>query len=135
MSKDLSRSILLQVAFKGSIDTGGDVDTINSNTITYFTMLENLHKEFGISLADGARSGGRATKQPSETPMGDVFTYEGASWLDNRKLKTAGKLVPNYPDFKSVEGNTSIWMYSQSGEINEEAAALVTAADAHAVLA
>ena len=136
MSDDRSRSILLQVAFKGAIQGGGTIEEIGVLTNALFEMLEAKHAHYNISLEDSKRSGG-FNKAPASAPAtGDSFTYNGSPWMDFRANKKSGTLKPGFPDFKPVDGRNdeAVWLYSQDGGANEEAAPLVVAADAKLAL-
>ena len=137
MSDDRSRSILLQVAFKGAIQGGGTIEEIGVLTNALFEMLEAKHAHYNISLEDSKRGGG-FNKAPASAPAtGDSFTYNGSPWMDFRANKKSGTLKPGFPDFKPVDGRNdeAVWLYSQDGGANEEAAPLVVAADAKLALA
>lgn len=128
---DRSKSILLQVAFKGAIDVGVPNE---EQVLTFYEMLTNLHDKLGIdpSMNDGGRSTTRRrTPSRAPAPEGETFIYEGELYTDFRKAKAApGSTVkPNYPDFKRESDNQGFWLYDRDGNPNEECAALVAAAD------
>lgn len=132
-----TKSILLQVAFKEAAkNVGPDVNEVETLTLKYFETLIALHSSLNISLEEqtrprGGRQGGGGGPTGT-TLLGQEFNLDGDSWRDFREAKTQGKVKANFPDFKSASGK-SVWMYDKQGEINDEAAALVKAADVSAV--
>ncbi len=67
-----------------------------------------------------------------EIPEGaGVFTTEdGESWIDFRGAKDKGIVKAKHPDFKSFDYKSSVWMFDQEGNPNDEAGKLVQAAEA-----
>lgn len=128
-----NKSILLQVAFKAAVDLG-DVEL----TQAMYERLLGLHDSNGISLEDDApRKGGYSPKPKATTRevSGTLFfDKEGNKWFDFRQAKADGKEKKEYPDFKSEDFKTSVWMYTRDGEPVEDAAPLVAAADMAAPL-
>ena len=140
MSK--TKSILLQVAYKGVLDSGRPLT--DENVIGDYNLLVGLHDKLGLSLDEeprrsGGGGGGRkSTPKPStfETPDSvTTFIYEGEMWEDFRAAKSEGSVKKGFPDFKAVNikddrgQRKSVWMYDQEGNPNPEAQPLVTAAD------
>lgn len=127
-----TKSILLQVAFYGAAgQSGGVVDeaTVASN----FETLLALHERFGINPDEGRGSGGGSTK-----PNGEVFTYNNILVEDFRATKKIQNLKPNFPDFKTVNGDViegitnprgAAWLTDQEGNPNEDITPLVAAAN------
>ena len=140
-----SKSILLQVAFKGAIEMGEpDPDTITG----YYEILLALHDRLGIDSDDGGpkRGGGGsgwsggAQRQPTALPSEtSVFTARSTQIVDYRAAKTAGSVKPNFPDFKTLDGSKifngrdGVWMIGQDGSANAEVADLVEAAKEGAI--
>ncbi len=143
-----SKSILLQVAFKGAISLGKpDTDTIRG---LYETLLV-LHDQLSINADDDARSRGgsgwsggsgqRSTTLPEGT---SVFTARDTQMVDYRAAKTAGNVKPGFPDFKTLDGskifegfsgpNDGVWLIDPKGNANEDISDLVEAAQQGALL-
>jgi hypothetical protein len=151
MINGISRSILLQVAFKeAAADRRAQPDSLDvkAQTAGYFQLLVDLHGELNIDPDDGnaRRSGGggggsRPTTIPSApAPTGETFIFKGHLIEDFRAAKAApGSTVnPKYPDFKTVNGQPiegvttpqgAAWLDAQDGAPNEAVSELVTAAD------
>jgi hypothetical protein len=142
-----SRSILLQVAFKASIEmlVAGQIssDIVSGTTATLYDTLINLHDELKIDPDEGARRSGGASRGPSTpatVPTGETFIFNGHLIEDFRAAKAApGSTVKtNYPDFKTVNGQPiegvttpqgAAWLYAQDGAANEAVSELVAVAD------
>ena len=148
-----TRSILLQVAFKGAIELVGSdkstVDTLSATTANLYEILIGLHDELSINPDEGAKSGrsgaqfGSGREAPSSTtvtPVGETFIYEGVLIEDFRAAKAApgSTIKHNYPDFKTVNGQPidgvtgprgAAWIKDQDGSPNEAVSVLTTAAD------
>jgi hypothetical protein len=142
-----SRSILLQVAFKASIEmlVAGQIssDTISGTTATLYDTLILLHDELNIDPDEGARrgsGGGSRSTTPASVPTGETFIFNGHLIEDFRAAKTApGSIVnPKFPDFKTVNGQPiegvttpqgAAWLDQQDGSPNEAVSELVAAAD------
>ncbi len=138
MSTDRSRSILLQVAFKAAVDVSEDIDVVRTTTSNYFTLLESLHSDFGISLEQQRSSGGGGFQKRESKPLPEgasLFNYEGNQWIDYRGPKDSGIAKSGHPDFKTLDNQTSIWMIDRDGNPSTEAEGLVLAADGAATLA
>lgn len=142
------RSIILQVAFKqAAIDEtiSGEVDTIKLRTVEFYTMLLDLHDELNIDPEDGAfkstrLGGGGPTTSTSPPVQGETFIFDSVLVEDFRAAKAVvGSTVkPNYPDFKTVNGQPiegvtnprgAAWLHTQDGAANEAVGELVEAAD------
>lgn len=135
------KSILLQVAYKGVLDSGRPLT--EENVVGDYNLLVGLHDKLGISLEDSAPSGGggggrKPARKTStfETPDSvTTFIHEGEMWEDYRAAKSEGSVKKGFPDFKAVNlkdergQRKSVWMYDQDGNPNPEAQPLVTAAD------
>lgn len=135
-----TRSILLQVAFKGAVEAGSpDRETVTN----LYNLLISLHEELGIDPSEGAPRGGTGSRNSGTgavSPEGETFMFNGLLIEDFRAAKSApGSTVkPNYPDFKTVNGQPidgvttprgAAWLYSQDGSANEAINELVAAAD------
>ncbi len=131
---DRSRSILLQVAFKGAIEL--KEPTVPRITDLYEMLIE-LHDKLGINPQTAAkRSGGGSFSGGSQTtkgmqPTGETFMLEGALYTDFRAVKAdpTKNINPKFPDFKRESDNQGFWLYTQDGEVVEDTAKLVAAAD------
>lgn len=135
------KSILLQVAYKGVVDSGRPLT--EENVVGDYNLLVGLHDKLGINLdEEPQRSGGGGGRKPApkastfETPESvTTFIYEGEMWEDFRAAKSEGSVKKGFPDFKAVNikddrgQRKSVWMYDQEGNPNPEAQPLVTAAD------
>ena len=136
-----SKSILLQVAFKGAIEIGDPTPA----TITglYETLL-SLHDTLGIDSDDGPKRGGgsgwsggsKTTALPEGT---SIFVARGTQIVDYRAAKTAGNVNAKFPDFKTLDnskifdGNDGVWLNDQQGNPNESILDLVAAAEQGAI--
>jgi len=125
-----TKSILLQVAFKGAVETG----VVNEEqVIAYYELLMALHERYGIDPDETRNSGGsrKPTTPKAEQPQGETFILDGEMFTDFRAVKadpTAG-LNRNYPDFKRVSDNKAFWVYTQDGEKVADTVPLVEARD------
>ena len=130
--KGKSKSILLQVAFKGAIEVGKPTE---EQTVSFYEMLVALHERLGIDADEGAapaRSGfTKRTGTTNSQPIGETFILDGELYTDFRAAKAApgSALKANYPDFKRESDNQGFWLYTRDGEPNEEVAPLVAASD------
>ena len=139
-----ARSILLQVAFKAAVaDALATFELVNDATTSYYNMLIELHESLGIDPSEGAPRGGTGSRNSGTgaAPVeGVTFMFDGHLIEDFRAAKSApGSTVkPNYPDFKTVNGQPidgvttprgAAWLYSQDGSANEAINELVAAAD------
>lgn len=131
-----TKSILLQVAFKEAVSSTVSQgiftpDEVKSRTVIFYEVLLELHKEYGIEGRDGGftpRQGG--TRQPSgANATGRIFEVDGVQWIDFRQAKLDGSVKPNFPDFKTIDNQTSLWLIDKDGQTVAEAATLATAAD------
>ena|SRR3990167_273223 len=127
-----SKSILLQVSAKLASEQGRFT---KEDVTSIYNLLVGLHDELGIDADEGAprNSGGQRAPRPS-APVREIsgtlfFAEDGSKWFDFRQAKADGKEKPKFPDFKSEDMQTSVWLYDQEGAPNEEAAALVKAAE------
>jgi len=144
---DRTKSILLQVAYKGVVDSGRDVS--QDTVLADYTLLVGLHDQLGLDPDSGGSNRGGGGKRggggrkPSgstfETPDSvTTFIYEGEMWEDFRQAKSDGSVKKGFPDFKAVNvkddrgQRKSVWMYDQDGNPNPDAVVLVTAADGQA---
>ena len=140
-----TKSIILQVAFKEAAARGADVAATKLLTSQFYVLLQELHDELGINAEEGAPRGGGggggggnfAAKPRMATPASArPFTMsDGGTWLDYRPAKSAGEVVPGFPDFKTTDGKTSVWEYTKDGTPVPEADDLAKAANAIAALA
>src|SRR3990167_5221945 len=127
-----SKSILLQVSAKLASEQG---QFSKENVTSIYNLLVTLHDELGIDADEGAsRSSGGQRAPRTSGPVREIsgtlfFAEDGAKWFDFRQAKADNKEKPKYPDFKSEDMQTSVWLYDQEGAPNEEAAALVKAAE------
>ena len=125
-----SKGILLQVAYKGVIDSGREVDEVN--VVGDYNLLVGLMDKLGIDPDEGRSTsgGGGGTRTPKPKPEGvTTFTYNGQQWFDYRQAKASGAAKKGHPDFKSADGKSSTWLYSSDGEPNADAAPIAHAAD------
>lgn len=128
-----TKSILFQVAFKASVEAATnqglyDDDTIRERTMTYYNILIDGHEELGI---DGqTTSKPRRTKRsgPNTNDEGVEFELDGVMWRDFRQAKADNRVKPNFPDFKSEEGD-SLWLNDKEGNPVPEAETLAKSAD------
>ena len=135
---DTSKSILLQVAFKAAIDAGAlDTPTLTAKTKEYYGVLVDLHSEFGVDPQGRVsnfppRSGGGAPRPAAKPLPASVTTFAdkaGVSWNDFRDAKSNGEVVNGFPEFKTTDNKTSVWIYKQDGSPDERAPELIEAAD------
>lgn len=140
-----TQSILLQVAFKEAVSSlvaQGIFaeEEVSARTEAFFATLVKLHEKLGIDSDEtGAKGGGNwqrnsapAARAPKALPEGvTVFTdSDGISWNDYRDAKRKGAVVSGFPEFKTTDNKTSVWIYKQDGSPDERAVALIAAADA-----
>ena len=139
-----SKSILLQVAFKGAIEIG---DPTPATITGLYETLMTLHDTLNIDSDDGAPrrgggggsgwSGSKTTTLPEGT---SIFTARETQMVDYRAAKTAGNVKPGFPDFKTLDGskifdgNDGVWLIDQRGNANDGIADLVEAANQGALL-
>ena len=128
-----SKSILLQVSAKLASEQG---QFSKENVTSIYNLLVTLHDELGIDADEGAprSNGGGQRASRTSGPVREIsgtlfFDAVGTKWFDFRQAKADGKEKPKYPDFKSEDMQTSVWLYDQEGAPTEEAAALVKAAE------
>lgn len=144
-----TRSILLQVAFKGAIELvkseKSTVDALSATSANLYEILMGLHEELGINPDEGVKSRGGTSFVTRDgptpvTPVGETFIYEGVLIEDFRAAKAApgSTIKHNFPDFKTVNGQPingvtgprgAAWLKDQDGGLNEAVSVLVTAAD------
>ena len=123
MADNTARSILLQVAFKAGAENGGTIDEVKNLTVDYFTLLEGLHKEFGIEIKDkefGSKFPAKAAaaKPAAGSDDAPVVTIQGEQYFDYRDAKSAGTKPERWPDFKKVGDKTnkgSEWLIDKDG--------------------
>lgn len=132
---DTSKSILLQVAFKGAVDLNEPTST---KVQSFYELLLDLHEKNGIDPKARTGSFGGGKKPAAPKPAGEIFTYQNILVEDFRALKTNGTVKANYPDFKTVNGDViegittdrgAAWLSDQNNEPNENVKPLVEAAD------
>lgn len=135
---DTSKSILLQVAFKGAIDLNEPTST---KVQSFYELLLDLHEKNDINpkpRGGGGFKGGGSSKPAAPKPSGEIFTYQNILVEDFRDLKKDGTVKANYPDFKTVNGDViegittdrgAAWLSDQNNEPNENVKPLVEAAD------
>lgn len=106
----------MQVAFKGAIDAGFVLaDDVKNNTVDYYTILTDLHKEFDISLEDQKNNfTPRTTSPKAEEEDVPTVIVKGELWRDYRKSERKNK-NPRFPDFKTVDGKQSVWLNDRDG--------------------
>lgn len=139
----ITKSILLQVAFKGAVEMG----VVNAEQVlSNYELLTSLHDKLGIDPDEGrtnSNSGGAARRRSGggkPQPQGETFIFNGVLVEDFRKAKADPSLgiKPNYPDFKTAKGEViegittdrgAAWLYDQDGNANDAVAPLVEAAD------
>lgn len=123
--------ILVQVAYKGVIDSGRELTT--DNIVADYKLLENVFNELGINPDEGnSNSGGNRRSSGGSSNLPDsvrIFTHNGASWYDFRAAKDNGDVKKGYPDFKTVDWKESVYIYDKQGNANSAALPLVNAAD------
>ena len=136
-----SKSILLQVAFKGAIETG---DVSKAQVLDYYNLLTILHEELGIDADDAPARKAWGNSAPKAKAEGIGFIFNGVLFEDFRAEKEAGRQKATFPDFRTANGTEvpgltndrgSVWMYDQQGQAKGEVLDLVTEADKAAVLA
>jgi hypothetical protein len=123
----------MQVAYKGAIELG---EATLEGVQAQFDLLITAHEKNNISLEEAPKGGGNYGR-PAPRPAGPVkeisgtlfFAENGDKWFDFRDAKAANKEKPNFPDFKSEDMKTSVWLYDQEGSPNEAAVALLKAAE------
>lgn len=138
-----AQSILLQVAFKAAVDMGVPNE---EQTRSNYELLIKLHKDYGINPDDvpwsnkpkgqsnsNTKPKASAADKIEQLPDGaKVFSLNGTQWVDYRDVKDSGGVNAKFPDFKTLQyqkDGGSVWLYSQTGEPNAEAADLVAAAE------
>lgn len=121
-----TKSIILQVAFKGAVDMGVVTE---EQVLANYELLIALHDRLGIDAEDAPKRGGGGRKTTGTQPTGDTFILEGELYTDFRQAKAAGQTKPNFPDFKRESDGQGFWLYSTDGEANADTAPLVAAAD------
>jgi hypothetical protein len=108
-----------------------DPDSIQARFIELLTILERVAPEYGVDLTQEGYEKRKAEKKERELPEGaGVFTVDGDTWIDFRGAKDKGTVNAKHPDFKSFDYKSSVWMFDQEGNPNEEAGTLVKAAEA-----
>lgn len=117
-----NKSILLQVAFKGAVDT--NPSKVEELTESYFKLLLDLHEKNGLSLEDDAprKSYPRKNAPSPVTATEDVptvITADGGLFYDYRNSERKAK-NPKFPDFKSVDNTKSIWLTDRDGNATDE---------------
>ena len=130
-----TKSILLQVSAYISAEGQVAGTPLNPDIVaTNYKILMELHETFNIDADDAPRSGGGQRAPRPSAPVREIsgtlfFAEDGSKWFDFRQAKADGKEKPKFPDFKSEDMQTSVWLYDQEGAPTEEAAALVKAAE------
>lgn len=103
---DRSKSILLQVAYKGVIEQGTGDKSQKDAVLEQFNLLVDLHDELGLSPDDGkpAPRGNGATRRAANVDKAaddaPITNIGGVDYLDYRGAKAIGAKVPGFPDFK-----------------------------------
>ena len=107
-----------------------DPDSMQSRIVEVLEIITKLAPEYDVDLSATTYSGGSSgEKKPSgANAEGIVFEVDGVKWLDFRQAKDAGAVKPNFPDFKTYDNQTSLWLEGRDGP-NEEAQELARLAD------
>lgn len=110
---DRSKSILLQVAYKGVIMSGvGQAASLKAAVLEQFNMLVELHDELGLSPDDAPAKGRGPTgparrtanvEKAAEIDAPKITLADGVEYYDFREQKRLKFIeAPNFPDFKTV---------------------------------
>lgn len=120
---DLSKSILIQVAFKGAVDDGfEDNADLMRKTDDFYGVLTALHEKYDVytgvqSSGRTSNSGGGGRSAYQEVKDGAaIITIDGEDYRDLRDAKELGLLGDgNVPEFERVRDNRGFWLKKKDG--------------------